>query len=212
VVLLGHTRDDQAETVLLALARGSGTRTLAGMAARSGRYVRPLLTVSRDCTRASCVELGLTVTDDPHNVDPRFRRSRLRAELMPVLLDVLGEQAVSGLARSADLARDDADLLDELTAAALDAVLSDPPAGYCAAIDVAAYSDLPAALRRRLVRHVALSAGSPGGALASVHLRAVDALARQWHGQGPVSLPAGIQVERRCGTLLVTARAHPEPQ
>src|SRR4051812_38151905 len=88
-VLLGHTRDDQAETVLLGLARGSGARSLAGMPARTGRYVRPLLDLPRATTRTACADLGLDPHDDPANADPTYTRVRVRNALA-VLADALG--------------------------------------------------------------------------------------------------------------------------
>ena len=112
-VLLGHTRDDQAEQVLLGLARGSGARSLAGMPARRGPYVRPLLAVARATTVAACEAAGLTAWVDPHNSDPAFGRVRARS-LLPVLERDLGPGTVAALARSADLLRDDADALDDL--------------------------------------------------------------------------------------------------
>src|SRR5260370_28828954 len=84
-ILLGHTRDDQAETVLLGLARGSGARSLAGMATRHGRYLRPLLGISRAQTRAACAALNLEPWDDPQNADPGYARARVRHRLLPAL-------------------------------------------------------------------------------------------------------------------------------
>ena len=114
-VLLGHTRDDQAETVLLGLARGSGTRSLSGMAAVSGpagRYRRPFLQLDRQTARKACLVQSLPVWDDPHNADPAYTRSRLRHEGLPALEKALGKGVVEALARTAQLSRDDADALD----------------------------------------------------------------------------------------------------
>lgn len=113
LVLLGHTLDDQAETVLLGLARGSGTRSLAGMPARRGRFARPLLGLRRETTRAACAEFGLEPWDDPHNESPGFARARVRHRVLPVLEAELGPGIAEALARTAGLARADADLLDE---------------------------------------------------------------------------------------------------
>src|SRR3954468_22650073 len=93
-VVLAHSLDDQAETVLLGLARGSGARSLAGMPAVRGRYRRPLLGVRRDDTVAACAALGLTGWDDPHNHDPAYTRSRVRADVMPALETALGPGTV----------------------------------------------------------------------------------------------------------------------
>jgi tRNA(Ile)-lysidine synthase len=118
-VLLGHTRDDQAETVLLGLARGSGQRSLAGMPARRDRYRRPLLGLPRAVTVAACADLGLPTWTDPANLDPAYRRSRVRA-LLPALEEALGPGLIAALARTAELAREDADVLDALAVQLLD--------------------------------------------------------------------------------------------
>lgn len=120
-VLLGHTRDDQAETVLLGLARGSGIRSLSGMAQVSGvggRYRRPFLRLDRQTARRACLAQSLPVWDDPHNVDPAYTRSRVRHEALPVLEKALGKGVVEALARTAQLSRDDADALDAWAARA----------------------------------------------------------------------------------------------
>jgi tRNA(Ile)-lysidine synthase len=198
-VLLGHTLDDQAETVLLGLARGSGTRSLAGMAAtsgRDGRYRRPLLSVGRAITTAACADLGLPVWDDPHNVDPAFARVRVRADVLPVLESALGPGVADALARTAGLARDDADALDQWSATTYAALVSDDPD-----LPVDDLVTLPAAVRRRVLRLAAIEAGSPAGALGAVHLAALDALVTDWHGQGPVSLPGDRVAVRRYGRL-----------
>jgi tRNA(Ile)-lysidine synthase len=118
-VLLGHTLDDQAEQVLLGLARGSGARSLAGIPARRGIVVRPLLGLRRDVVRAACPRLpGLDLPwHDPSNDAAvpgaeALLRARVRGEVLPALVDVLGAAAVASLARSADLLREDADALD----------------------------------------------------------------------------------------------------
>src|SRR5579862_3041691 len=101
-VLLGHTLDDQAETVLLGLARGSGGRSLAGMPARRGVYRRPLLGLRRATTAAACAELGLVPWQDPHNPDYRFARARVRHQALPALEEALGPGVAEALARTAD--------------------------------------------------------------------------------------------------------------
>ena len=108
-ILLGHTLDDQAETVLLGLARGSGARSLAGMPVRSGGYVRPLLALRRKTTQATCAELDLHPWTDPHNSDRRFRRVRVRDVVLPTLEAELGPGIAEALARTASLLADDAD-------------------------------------------------------------------------------------------------------
>jgi tRNA(Ile)-lysidine synthase len=212
-VLVGHTLDDQAETVLLGLARGSGTRSLAGMAAVSGspvgadstdgRYRRPLLAVERADTLAACADLGLPVWDDPQNGDPAFARVRVRSDVLPVLEAALGPGIAAALARTAELARDDADALDQWAAGSYAAV-----AAGDGSLDVAALAQLPPAVRRRVLRLASLQAGIPAGSLAAVHLLAIEALVTDWHGQGSVSLPGGETASRRYGKLYVGTDLH----
>jgi tRNA(Ile)-lysidine synthase len=122
-ILLGHTLDDQAESVLLGLGRGSGARSLAGMRGWDPPWLRPLLTVRRATTRAACAGLGLPVWDDPHNVDPRFTRVRLRHEVLPLLEEVLAGGVAEALARTAAQLREDVDALDVVAARLLADVL-----------------------------------------------------------------------------------------
>ncbi|MFC5907038.1 tRNA lysidine(34) synthetase TilS, partial [Streptacidiphilus monticola] len=190
-VLLGHTRDDQAETVLLGLARGSGTRSLSGMPAQTGRYRRPFLELDRSTTRQACAVLDLPVWDDPHNSDPAYARSRVRHEVLPVLEKHLGGGVVDALARTARLFRDDADALDAWAARA------EAHATHPDGLDVPALADLPPAVRRRVLRRAALAAGCPGGDLFARHLEAMDLLVTGYRGQGPVHLPGGILLRRQ---------------
>jgi tRNA(Ile)-lysidine synthetase-like protein len=205
-VLLGHTRDDQAETVLLALARGSGQRSLAGMPVRRGRYRRPLLGLPRQVTAQACAALGLFPWADPANADPAYRRSRVRA-LLPALEEALGPGLVAALARTAELAREDADALDALAAALLDQAggRDRHPGRGGAGLDVATLAAAPDALRRRALRLAAVRAGSPAGDVARVHVLAMDALVVRYHGQGRVHLPGGVGAVRACGRLVVVA-------
>ncbi|MFE9234246.1 tRNA lysidine(34) synthetase TilS [Cellulosimicrobium funkei] len=223
-VLLGHTLDDQAETVLLGLARGAGARSLAGMAPRRGAYRRPFLALRRAQTEAVCRTLGLDWWDDPTNTGPPLR-SQVRGRVVPALVDVLGPGAVPALARSADLLRDDADLLDALAADLLTAALvppgADPGRGGGAAprptvvLDVGPLAAAHPALRRRALRSAALRAGCPGSDLFAVHVDALDALVTAWRGQGPVHLPGDRRASRACGRLSLgpgpTRRAGTSP-
>ena len=188
-VLLGHTLDDQAETVLLGLARGSGARSLSGMRPVDGLYRRPLLTVDRATVRESVSDL--VVFDDPHNEDPRFARVRVRHEVLPVLESNLGPGVSDALARTADMLRDDADALDALAEISL----------RSADDDVAVLAALPTAIRTRVLRLRAIQAGCTVNDLTREHILAIDALITRWHGQGPLNLPGGINVERRSGRL-----------
>jgi hypoxanthine phosphoribosyltransferase len=200
-ILLGHTLDDQAETVLLRLARGSGARSLAAMPARDGLWRRPLLGLRRALVRASCTEAGLPTWEDPSNADPAFARSRVRAQVLPLLETTLGPGVAESLARTADLLRADADALDALAEgyfAASGAVTSETLA-------VGRLEALAAAVRSRVLRTAALEAGCPPTDLSSRHVAAIDALVTAWKGQGPLSLPGGVTAERRNGTITLSA-------
>ncbi|MFF5082247.1 tRNA lysidine(34) synthetase TilS [Actinoplanes sp. NPDC000266] len=188
-VLLGHTRDDQAETVLLALARGAGPRGLSGMPAVKGIFLRPLLDVARADTRKACAALGLAPWEDPHNSDPSFARSRVRGSALPALVEALGPAVVANLARSAGQIGQDNEALDAIAADFLD-------------MSVEALSALMPAIRKRVLHSWALRLGAPGGALSHRHVEALDALVTAWRGQGPVHLPGGIQVARDRGALV----------
>ena len=202
-VLLGHTLDDQAETVLLALARGSGTRSLAGMASVRGLLRRPLLGVRRAVLQEACEAQGLTAWQDPTNDVGGNRRADVRHRLLPELVDVLGPGVTSSLARTADLLREDAVVLDGLAAELLGRATVpradlDPASGP--ALDVLPLAEAAPALRRRALRSALVEWGSPAGSLAATHVLAVEALVTAWSGQGPVQVP-GITVARRCGRL-----------
>ena len=202
-VLLGHTLDDQAETVLLGLARGSGASSLQGMAAISGAYRRPLLGIRRTQTRQACVDAGLTAWSDPQNADPAYARVRVRERVLPVLETELGPGIAPALARTAETLREDADALDDLARQiALD---SCEPAGSGVAVPVAALAANPAAIRQRIIRQVA--AGTFGVSLERSHTLAVARLVTHWHGQSALDLP-GVRVERQGGMLLFSAPRH----
>jgi tRNA(Ile)-lysidine synthase len=207
-VLLGHTRDDQAETVLLGLARGSGIRSLAGMAAVSGslagapgaahRYRRPFLAIDRQTTRRGCLVQSLPVWDDPHNADPSYTRSRVRHEALPVLEKALGRGVVEALARTARLSRDDADALDAWAREAQRAAT-----GPDGALEIAALHALPPAVRRRVLRLAAIAAGAPAGSLFARHIEETDRLITAWRGQRPLNLPGRVEASRQGGRLVL---------
>ncbi|WP_426594261.1 tRNA lysidine(34) synthetase TilS [Cellulomonas sp. McL0617] len=200
-VLLGHTLDDQAETVLLGLARGSGARALAGMPATRGRFRRPLLGLRRADTEAACAAQGLTAWQDPTNDGSRPDaplRSRVRTEVLPTLDRVLGPGVAQALARTAAQLREDADALDGLAGELLAELRT-----HAAGLDVDALANAPDAIRRRALRTAMIEAGSPAGALSRAHVLAVDALVTDWHGQGPVALPGGVAARRAYGRLAL---------
>jgi tRNA(Ile)-lysidine synthase len=202
VVALGHTLDDQAETVLLGLARGSGPRSVAGMVEHRAPFWRPLLGVRRETTRAACAAQRLPVWDDPWNTDPAYTRVRLRGEVLPLLDEVLGGGVAPALARTAALLREDLEALDALAAAELATLL-----GADGGLPVGRLAGLPAAVRRRVLRSWLLRAGVPD--LQGVHLAAVDALLTRWRGQGRADLPGGTGVFRASGRLMVQHGARP---
>jgi len=202
-VLLGHTRDDQSETVLLGLTRGSGGRSLAGMRRAYDRYRRPLLDVARADTVTACQAEGIEFWEDPHNRDPAYTRVRVRRTVLPMLEEQLGPGVAATLARTADQLRSDMDLLDDLAEAAhlrladADGVL--PVAGLAAE---------PDAVRRRVLRIAALVAGAPAAELFHEHVLALDALVTDWHGQKWIDLPGHLRGRRVDGGLRVV-RADP---
>ena len=188
-VLLGHTLDDQAETVLLGLARGSGARALSGMAPVRGRLRRPLLGLPRALVRRACAEAGLTPWEDPHNADPAFSRVRVRAAALPALEQALGPGVAVALARSAALLREDAD--------ALDALAAQVPAGE--ELEVAVLAALPGAVRARVLK--AWAERACGAAVTGAQVAALRALVERWSGQGPVALPGGVRAGRSGGRI-----------
>jgi tRNA(Ile)-lysidine synthase len=187
-VLLAHTLDDQAETVLLGLGRGSGARSIAGMRPHDPPWCRPLLGVRRAVTHAACVELGLTAWQDPHNADRRFTRARLRQEVLPLLEEVLGGGVAEALARTATALREDTELIDTLAAQALPAVTAG------AGLQTQALAALPDVIRRRLIRGWLLAGGATG--LTDKQIRGVDTLVTAWRGQGGVAVGSSLRGQR----------------
>lgn len=188
-VLLGHTRDDQAETVLLGLARGSGARSIAGMRRGFDHYARPLLDVARADTVAACLVEGHPTWDDPHNADPGFARVRVRQRVLPVLEDELGPGIAATLARTADQVRADVEALDALAATAYDDLAG--PDGLL----LEGVAALLPALATRVLRLAALDAGAVDAELFHVH---VTALHRLVLGalRGEVQLPGRVTARR----------------
>jgi tRNA(Ile)-lysidine synthase len=203
-VLLAHTLDDQAETVLLGLGRGSGARSIAGMRPHDPPWCRPLLNVRRELTQAACAELNLTPWQDPHNVDRRYRRARLRGEVLPLLEDVLGGGVAEALARTAVALREDTETLDALADGELAEVST------AAGLDTARLVNLPEAVRRRVIRSWLLAGGALG--LTDKQIRGVDTLVTAWRGQGGVAVGSPLRnrrliAGRRDGMLTL----HTEP-
>lgn len=221
-LLLGHTLDDQAETVLLRLARGAGLRSLAGMPNRrqlpgTGLWIgRPLLRIRRAQTEGFCKTLGLPVVHDPTNRadswwrtaggDP-LRRAAVRDWALPELSRALGQDPAPALARTADQLREDNEALDHYAKEWLsEKAHREGEIGPARArrVDVSQAKATPAAVRRRIWRILALECGALAGQLSDRQLRAVDELAVDWRGKGPVQLPGHVVV-RRAGDSLVFA-------
>jgi len=178
--------------VLLGLARGSGARSLAGMRPHDGLWRRPLLSMTHAQTRAVCDDAGLHAWADPHNEDPAYARVRVRRHLLPAFDDALGPGTVEALARTADLVRADADLLDELADQ-----LSAEVTRADGMLEVAGLLAAPPALRSRVLRRAALSAG---------HVAAVSRLVTDWHGQLGADLPGSVVATRSGGALRMRRR------
>ncbi|SBS71148.1 tRNA lysidine(34) synthetase TilS [uncultured Microbacterium sp.] len=203
-ILLGHTLDDQAETVLLGLSRGSGAASLAGMApARDDdgiAWLRPLLTVRRATTRAACAAEGLEPWEDPHNLDRRFLRVRVRHDVLPLLENELGPGVAEALARTAEQLREDADAFAEMIDETIEDIVEPAEAGI--AVSVPALAANPPALRHRILRHVVAS--EFGVSLTRTQTLDVARLATDWTGQGPIDLP-GCRATRSGTRIVFTA-------
>ncbi|WP_258073506.1 tRNA lysidine(34) synthetase TilS [Arthrobacter sp. 08Y14] len=210
-VLLGHTLDDQAEQVLLGLARGSGTRSLAGMRPIRGKYLRPLLGLRRSETEEICDSQGLDPWLDPSNADPAFARSRVRAEVLPFLEEKLGPGIAEALFRSSRILAGDADYLDAVSADTFARLRAQPdsaseppaPSKDTILLPEAQLRKLAPAVRQRVL---ALAAVELGGAQPSwERLRSVEALLRRTGSAGPVELVGKVSVYRQ-------VRTNPVPQ
>jgi len=197
-VMLAHTLNDQAETVLLGLARGSGNRSLNAMAEVNGRYLRPLLGIERQTTVAFCEDSGLKAWHDPQNKDNKFARVRARQNVMPVLESELGPGIAQALARSADQLREDEAVLAPMAQDFFDSFVSLKATSI--EIALAEFEAAPLAIRHRVIAMALTVLQAPE--FARVHIRAIDALVDEWHGQKPLSLP-GVRVERTARHIVL---------
>ena len=195
-IFLGHTEDDLAETVLLGLARGSGTRSLSGMAFHVGRYVRPFLELTRAQVLTACKESGIEFWSDPQNEDLSFARVRVRNEILPKMEKEIGPGISKALARTSRILREDADALD-LIAGDIFASLADP-----AQIPIELISELPIAVRKRVIKRAIDAMGAPS--LSAEQILEVEALVGAWKGQGAVALAGGITARRDSGRLTLS--------
>ncbi|HEY4224276.1 MAG TPA: tRNA lysidine(34) synthetase TilS [Pseudolysinimonas sp.] len=201
-VLLAHTLDDQAETVLLGLARGSGAASLQGMAPMRGLWRRPLLGIRRSTTVQACADAGLEPWADPQNADPAFTRVRVRQTVLPMLESELGPGVAEALARTAEQLREDADALGTFAEEVAEDLSEPEEAGISLPVDALAAN--PPALRHRLIRYVVDA--EFGVALSRQQTLEAARLVTDWHGQAGVDLP-GITVTRRDGRLHFSARS-----
>ncbi|MGU3432902.1 tRNA lysidine(34) synthetase TilS [Actinomycetes bacterium M1A6_2h] len=202
-VLLGHTLDDQAETVLLGLGRGSGPRSIRGMASYDPPWGRPLLGVRRERTHTACAELGVQPWEDPHNADPAYTRVRIRREVLPLLDDVLAGGVAEALARTAEQLREDGEILDGWASDVLATADRDGD------LDVGSLDTVPPAVRRRVIRFWLLAGGAT--AVTAGQLQSVDDLIGRWRGQGEVAVPGlgfGATAEKARAVRLVVSRRH----
>jgi tRNA(Ile)-lysidine synthase len=197
VFLLGHTKNDQAEGVLLGLARGSGTKSLSGMAEISGPFIRPFLNVDRSTTQAACDESGIEYWNDPHNLNTEFTRVRVRESILPLIEKEIGPGIVDALSRSAKILREDATALDEWAERVFGEV---NPLD----IEISLLADLPIAVRSRVLRLAIYAAGAPSGSISATHLAPIEAFVSDWRGQGHTSLPGGVKVCRISGRLSLS--------
>lgn len=199
---LGHTLNDQAESVLLGIARGSGTKSLSGMPQVNLPFIRPMISLSRATTESACKEAGVIPWEDPHNSDHRFARVRVRENILPILESEIGPGITEALARSAKILREDADALD-LWAAQIFAEM-DP-----LDLEIEALAKLPLAIRARTLRLAIYAAGAPSGSISADHLAPIEALVTDWKGQGASSLPGGVKVSRISGRLSLSNQTQP---
>jgi tRNA(Ile)-lysidine synthase len=207
IVAVGHTRDDQAETVLMRILRGTGLRGLAAMAAASAwpvsapgeapRLVRPLLTLSRDDTEACCRGAGIEPIADPSNRSAVHLRNRVRHELLPDLR-AYNPRVDDALVRLADAAASDVAALEQLASDVVDVDQG------TARIDRRRFAALPESLRRHAIRIAHERLSGSGRNLVERHVTAVLRAA-----DGPagviLDLPRGVYVEVRRATLLMSS-------
>ena len=205
-VALGHNLNDQAETVLLGLTRGSGLRSLAGMQVVSGVWLRPFLGLSRELLEASCRDQGIEFWSDPHNQDTVFTRVRLR-KLLAELEGEVGPGIAEALAKTAQQLRE----VEQVIAAEADALEQSARAGGTGRslrYQVSVLAEALPALRKRALQLAAQRAG--GHDLTAAHLEAADALITNWHGQKSLSLP-GITVGREGEQIVFKLAQPPKP-
>lgn len=194
-VLLGHTHNDQAETVLLGLVRGSGSRSLSGMSEVSGTYLRPLLGIERKTTEQFCKDAGISFWSDPQNRDTKFLRVVIRLKVLPFLEKTLGGSVAKSLVRTADQLRADNSYLDLQAQKTFKKLAKVSSKGV--SLGVEAMSKLPEAILHRIIK---IALDGFGSESSRGHVLEVSDLVLSWHGQKPLALP-GVRVVRSGKTL-----------
>ncbi len=186
-LMLAHTQDDQAETMLMRLTRGSGAKSLSAMSEVSGKYLRPFLHVRKFEIKDALEKEDIKYWNDPANSNSDFLRVKVRNELIPKLIEVLGDSVVEALDRTSMLLKNDNDILDQI---ALDHYQENKQ------LLISKLEELPSAIRTRVIKLAALDAGVNPGPFSFEHIEAIDALVTNWHGQSHIDLPGFVQASR----------------
>jgi len=197
-VFTAHTQNDQAETLLMRLARGSGTTSLAGIPRQRDIFFRPLLDVSREITQAACAEWSLSFWQDPANEDLSHTRVKVRKIALPALVEALGESVIQGLTRSADLLRDDAEVLDSLSMQVFDLVFDQKSQR----LNAEKLSQEQPAIARRVLLTWISQRGVPRAELNYLHATQLQTLLSQDLNSIRIALPAGFTARREGADLL----------
>jgi tRNA(Ile)-lysidine synthase len=194
-IVLGHTSSDQAETVLLGLVRGSGSKSLSGMSEKTGFLLRPLLGIERATTEAFCKDSGIKYWSDPQNKDEKFLRVMIRKHVLPFLEKQLGGSVAASLVRTSDQLREDNAYLESQADKSFKKYAKVSGSGI--SIDAKALEKLPSAILNRIIKKALDSFGSESS---RTHVLAVSDLVLSWHGQKPLALP-GVRVVRKGNTI-----------
>ncbi|NBO78663.1 MAG: tRNA lysidine(34) synthetase TilS [Actinobacteria bacterium] len=187
-VLLAHTQDDQAETMLMRLTRGSGAKSLSAMKEVSGKYLRPFLHIRKQVLVDALEKENISYWQDPANTNYKFLRAKVRHELMPKLIEVLGDSAIDSLDRTSELLKEDNEALESIALESYEKLNKE--------LKVQDLEKLAAAIRKRVIKIAALDSGVTPGPFSFEHIEAIDALVTNWRGQGNVDLPGFIQASR----------------
>jgi tRNA(Ile)-lysidine synthase len=197
--MLGHTLDDQAETVLLGLARGSGAKSIAGMSMVSadGKYLRPLLNIRREATVSFCLDSALEFWSDPQNDDTKFSRVKVRKNVLPVLEQELGPGIAEALARTAELVQQDISYLESQAKQAFESLAK--TTANSVIFDAKELALAPKAIGSRVVHQALLLLGAEPS---KSSVDSVYELVTDWHGQKPLTLPS-VRVERTGNEIVL---------